>query len=63
MTTTLLPELVTVQQLQQELNVTRSEAERIMRRVPRRVQFVHRGRVYAYRADVLDLLKRHEVAA
>lgn len=58
-----LPELITVQGIQAELNVTRAEAERIMRRVPRRIQFVERGRVYAYRADVVELLRKHEAAA
>lgn len=58
-----LPELVTVQGIQHELGVSRAEAERIMRRVPRRIQFVERGRVYAYRADVLDLLRKNEAAA
>ena len=34
-----------------------------MRLVPRRIQFVERGRVYAYREDVVDLLRKHEAAA
>jgi hypothetical protein len=58
-----LPELVTVQGIQAELGVSRAEAERIMRLVPRRIQFVERGRVYTYRADVVDLLRKHEAAA
>ena len=58
-----LPELVTVQGIQAELGVSRAEAERIMRLVPRRIQFVERGRVYAYREDVVDLLRKHEAAA
>lgn len=58
-----LPELITVQGIQTELNVTRAEAERIMRLAPRRIQFVSRGRVYTYRADILELLHKHEAAA